>query len=215
LNAALSGPVYLVSHGNVEFPDVEMVLQGENGLELVLDGQTQITDGITYSRFEAVPDAPITTFETTLPEGPHSIFSANEDLCTARGLTLGATLTGQNGAQTVRSIPIKVTGCPATVAPKPTVKVVRTKVSGATLRVTVKITSRGRVSVFGAGLRTTRRSAATARTLTLTTSLTKTERRKLQKRRRLRLKLHVRYVPTKSASSTVPATATFREEAQQ
>lgn len=211
LSGPLSGPVYIVSHGGAEFPDVEMVLQGENGLEIVLDGQTQITGDTTYSRFESVPDAPISSFETSLPAGPHSIFGSSEDLCTAKSLALGATLTGQNGAQTVQSVPIAVTGCPAatTATPKPTVKIEKTRVKGSTVRVTVKITAKGRLSVSGAGLKTTKPSASKAGTFVLTTSLTKTERAKLRKRR-LRLKLRVGYVPTTGASSSVSTTVTFR-----
>jgi hypothetical protein len=115
LRGPLTGPAYLVSHGNAAFPDVEFVLQGE-GITLILDGQTDIKKGITTSTFNSVPDAPVTSFETVLPEGPHSALTSNVpqskkfSLCGQR-LTMPTTITGQNGAVIQQSTAIPVTGC--------------------------------------------------------------------------------------------------------
>jgi hypothetical protein len=116
LKKPLVGPAYLVSHGNAAFPDVEFVLRGE-GITVVLDGKTDIKHGITYSRFEAVPDAPIETFETVFPAGPHSALTSNVpesehfSLC-KQTLSMPTELTGQNGAILKQTTNIAITGCP-------------------------------------------------------------------------------------------------------
>jgi hypothetical protein len=110
------GPAYLVSHGNAAFPDVEFVLQSE-GITVVLDGKTDIKHGITFSRFESVPDAPVETFETVLPAGPHSALTANVpesehfSLCKAGPLLMPTEITGQNGAVIHQTTQIAITGC--------------------------------------------------------------------------------------------------------
>lgn len=113
----LTGPAYLVSHGNAGFPDLKIVLQGE-GVTLVLDGGTQIKKGTTYSHFETVPDAPISSFELKLPEGPHSVLTtaglpakAHGNLCHTK-LALPTRITAQNGAVINQSTAAAVTGCP-------------------------------------------------------------------------------------------------------
>jgi len=106
----LKGPAFLVSHGNVSFPDVEFVLKGE-GLTIILDGKTDIKKGITTSTFEALPDAPFTEFETVLPRGPHSALAANGNLCSQK-LLMPTTITAQNGAVINQTTKIGVRGCP-------------------------------------------------------------------------------------------------------
>ncbi len=121
LAGPLVGPAVLVSHGGAAFPDVEFLLQGE-GVEVVLDGKTQIKQGITYSHFETVPDQPIATFEATFPEGKYSVLStdipvsAKNSLC-GQSLTLPTVLTAQNGAVLNQTTKAAVTGCPK-VKPK-------------------------------------------------------------------------------------------------
>jgi len=116
LAAPLTGPAYLVSHGGAAFPDLVLILQGE-GITLDLVGSIDIKKGVTSSTFASVPDAPISSFELKLPEGPHSGLAAivpakaKGSLC-GTSLAMPTTITGQNGAQIKQSTKIAVTGCP-------------------------------------------------------------------------------------------------------
>jgi hypothetical protein len=116
LAGPVMGPVYLVSHGGAAFPDVVAILQGE-GVTVELTGSISIKHNITSSTFATVPDAPITSFALTLPEGPHSGLAAvvptkaKGSLC-GQSLAMPFTITGQNGAVVKENNKIAVTGCP-------------------------------------------------------------------------------------------------------
>jgi uncharacterized repeat protein (TIGR01451 family) len=159
LPVALEGPAYLVSHGGAAFPDLEMVLQGD-GVTIILDGKTQIKKGITFSRFEAVPDAPVTSFELKLPEGQFSLLAANANLCkptrtvtvkktvvkrehgrkvrvrrtvtkqVPQPLEMPTTITAQNGLVVKQGTKIAVTGCPKSKPKHPKAKHARAKKGG-------------------------------------------------------------------------------------
>jgi hypothetical protein len=107
----LVGPAYFVSHGGEAFPSLIVVLQGY-GVTLDLVGSTFISKaGITSSTFKTVPDAPVGSFELTLPEGKYSALAANGNLCKSK-LAMPTAFTAQNGLVIHASTKISVTGCP-------------------------------------------------------------------------------------------------------
>jgi hypothetical protein len=155
LPVALEGPAYLVSHGGAAFPDLVVVLQGD-GVVVDLTGNTNIKKGITYSNFDTVPDAPISSFELKLPQRPFSVLAAIGSLCkptrtvTVRRrvavrrhgrtvhvlrsiprrifapLAMPTKITAQNGAVFSQRTAVTVQGCPRPAVKKSAKKVRRT-----------------------------------------------------------------------------------------
>lgn len=118
LTVPLTGPAILVSHGGAAFPQIVLVLQGQN-MTIELTGDTDIKAGITYSKFEAVPDVPVSAFQLKLPVGPYSIVTANIPAHASNGicgqkLTMPTTIIGQNGARVTQQTKIAIDGCPKT-----------------------------------------------------------------------------------------------------
>jgi hypothetical protein len=113
LPGPLTGPAYFVSHGGEAFPSLIVVLQGQN-ITVDLEGTTFISKkGITTSTFKSVPDVPVTSFELSLPMGPHSALAANGNLCKGT-LALPTEFVGQNGAVIKQNTKHNVTSCPKT-----------------------------------------------------------------------------------------------------
>jgi hypothetical protein len=111
LPVPLAGPAYFVSHAGLKFPELVIVLSGY-GTTIQLHAETFISKaGITSSTFRTVPDAPVGTFELTLPQGKYSALAANTNLCKST-LKMPTAFTAQNGATIKQSTPINVTGCP-------------------------------------------------------------------------------------------------------
>ncbi|MFZ1156124.1 MAG: hypothetical protein WAN93_14600, partial [Solirubrobacteraceae bacterium] len=110
LPVPLAGPVYFVSHGGAKFPELVVVLSGY-GTTIDLHAETFISpQGITSSTFRTVPDAPVGTFELTLPQGKYSALAATGNLCTSK-LVMPTAFTAQNGATIKQNTKITTTGC--------------------------------------------------------------------------------------------------------
>ena len=200
LPVALEGPAIFVSHGGEAFPSLTLVLQGD-GVTINLVGTTFISkSGITSTTFKTVPDAPFSSFELTLPEGPYSALAANGNLCTSK-LVMPNEFVGQNGAVIKRNNDIVVEGC------KPAIYVVSHKVKGNTATIEVKVPSAGKLTASGKGLiaasgaskATRSTSSASGATLTVKLSLTKAELATLKKHkgRKLRAKIKLSFAPKK------------------
>jgi hypothetical protein len=183
LNVPLAGPAYLVSHGGAAFPDLVFLLQGE-GVHIELLGHTDVKKGITYSRFEAVPDAPINSFETSLPRGPHSILAANGNLCT-QTLIAPTKIVAQNNAVVTQQTRLTVTGCPP---PKPSVTILKSKIQGNALMLTIKTSGKGTVKISGAGLKATTKRGLAAGTHKLKVPLSKAGKAAKRKHKKLSIR---------------------------
>ena len=195
LNSPLLGPAYLVSHGGAAFPDVEMVLQGE-GVELVVDGKTQIKKGITYSHFETIPDAPISSFEFKSPQGELALFTAHGDLCDQK-LVMPTSMTGQNGAVLTQNTPVEVEGCSSSLS------VVSSKVKKTTLTLSVYAPGAGKVIAGGRGTSSGSKAYSGREALTFTL--------KQRKAGKLETEIKLTFTPSKGKKQTKTVTVRFKK----
>jgi hypothetical protein len=112
LAGGLSGSAYFVSHGGAKFPELIVVLKGEDGVTVDLHGETFISKtGVTSSTFNTIPDVPVGSFQLNLPAGPYSALTAIGNPCKQK-LVMPTEFVAQNGATIDQSTKIAVTGCP-------------------------------------------------------------------------------------------------------
>ena len=112
LAGPLTGTAYFVSHGGARYPELIIVLVGEDGVTVDVHGETFISkQGITSATFNTVPDVPFSNFELTLPEREYPALTANGNLCKGT-LIMPSEFLAQNGAKITQNTKIAVTGCP-------------------------------------------------------------------------------------------------------
>lgn len=139
----LTGPAYLVSHGGAAFPDLDLILEGDHGVRVVLEGNTNIKKGITTSTFASVPDVPVSSFQIDLPTGPYSALGSFGSLC-SKPLYLPTAVTAQSGAISKQHVRLSVGSCH--------IKLLSHRIKRHTLIARVQVFTAGRVSLTGKGL---------------------------------------------------------------
>jgi hypothetical protein len=186
---SLTGPAFFVSNGNAKFPELIIVLQGDN-VTIDLHGETFInSEGVTSTTFATVPDVPVGTFQIVLPEGPQSALAANGNLCTSE-LVMPTHFLAQSGAEYDQNTPIAVTGCKAAIS------VVRHKVKGKQATIDVRVPSAGKLSASGLGLSRAVRSVGAAGNVDVTLILTKQEGAFLARHRDRQLAVSIKLIFT-------------------
>ncbi|HEY5046025.1 MAG TPA: hypothetical protein VII53_09230 [Solirubrobacteraceae bacterium] len=196
LPVALEGPAIFVSHGGEAFPSLTMLLQGD-GVTIDLVGSTFISKaGVTTTTFKAVPDAPFSTFELTLPQGPYSALAANGDLCDQK-LVMPSVMTGQNGAVVSQNYRVEVEGCPGSLS------VVSSRVKKRTLILSVYAPGAGKVTAAGKGVSSGTKAYTGREALTFTLNQKKSGK--------LATKIKLTFTPSKGKKQTKTLKATFKQ----
>ncbi len=189
----LKGPAYLVSHGGAAFPDLDLLLEGDGGVRVILEGNTDIKNGITKSTFASIPDVPVSSFVLDLPQGANSVLTAIGTLCT-QSLLMPTTLTAQSGAVIKQSTNIAVEGCTGKGKGTTRFKILSKKIVKNKLVVRVQTFAPGRVSLKNRYLRTTYKHFAKAGKFTIKAPLSR-KGTKAQHARKLKFKARVGFYP--------------------
>jgi hypothetical protein len=196
LPVPLEGPAYFVSHGGAAFPELILVLQGY-GITIDLAGETFIDEktDVTSSTFAHVPDAPVTSFELTLPQGKYSALAGIGNLCNQK-LVMPTQFVAQNGAQVNQQTRIEVQGCSNSLS------VVSEKVKGNKVTLKIAVPEGGQLSAGGKGLKGASKSSSGRETVTITVPK--------KKAGKLVTKIKLSFTPKKGKKLSKTVTAKFK-----
>jgi hypothetical protein len=111
LSEPLEGPVYLRSSDSSHYvlPDIVAALKNSE-LGVYLDGHVDSVNGRIRATFEALPDAPVSSFTLTMQGGAKGLFVNSTNLCKSASRAV-VRLTGQNGKTTTSSPPFVPSSC--------------------------------------------------------------------------------------------------------
>jgi hypothetical protein len=182
----LTGPAYLVSHGGAAFPNLDLILEGDHGVKVVIEGTTNIKNGITTSSFPAIPDVPVSGFELNLPTGPNSALGSFDSLC-AKPLYMPTTITAQSGTVLKQNLRLSIGSCK--------IKLLSHKIKKKKLVVRVQVFTAGRVSVTSPGLHTVYRKVGGPGIVTIKVPVSIKGKKKLASGHSLKVRARVGFNP--------------------
>jgi hypothetical protein len=182
----LTGPAYLVSHGGAAFPNLDLVLEGDHGVKVVIEGTTNIKNGITTSSFPTIPDVPVSGFELSLPTGPNSALGSFGSLC-AKPLFMPTTITAQSGTVSKQNLHLSIGSCK--------IKLLSHKIKKKKLVVRVQVFTAGRVSVTSPGLHTVYRKVGGPGIVTIKVPVSIKGKKALAAGRALKVRARVGFNP--------------------
>jgi hypothetical protein len=107
LDKPLEGPVYLRA-SNHKLPDLVADLRGQ--IRIALDGKIESVKGALRTTFQAVPDAPVTSFVLNMQGGKKGLLQNTTNICHGVHRTQ-VKFSAQNGRQVTASPKLKSSSC--------------------------------------------------------------------------------------------------------
>jgi hypothetical protein len=149
----LTGHVHLVNVTGAFLPSLQVPLSAD-GVTIALSGSVNLVHTLT-TKFTDLPDVPINNFELNFPEGPASALQTGETNLCAEKLSAHATFIAQDGATSIQTLPVALTGCSKTdTKPKQGLKVLDTTERGKALTLRVRLSGgKGVLHISGADIK--------------------------------------------------------------
>jgi hypothetical protein len=210
LHEPIAGPVYFVEGTRVgpsgriikTLPKLWLKLTGE-GVPLDLWADSEVdSEKRLVSTFNNIPDAPVTSFHLDIDGGQHGILAANTDVCLAPKVTT-IVYTGQNGAQTTKTLSVKVPECAPRIA--------KTTVSSSSVALAFSGLKAGKLTVTSPSLVKATRTIKASDTATVTARLTASAKATVKRKGSLKVRIRATYKPTSGKAVTMTKTVTIKK----
>jgi hypothetical protein len=212
LHEPIAGPVYFVENTRLSpsgrviktLPKLWLKLSGE-GVPLDLISTSEVdAEQRLVATFDSVPDAPVTSFHLAIEGGQHGILVANTDVCLAPKTT-SIVYTGQNGAQTTKSLSVDVPDC--------TPRIAKATASSSGVAVQFSGLKAGKLTVSSRRTAKATRTVTSSDTATVTAKLTAKAKATIKRKGSIKVAIRATFKPATGKSVTMTKTITITRSA--